>query len=241
MRQHLRDRTASRKHYEQLARERARAQELEAARDAAVAKAKAIESLDWNNHDEVFKLLGERGGWTAEKLIEAATKENDPAYKAQSLERKLQAEAERIAEEKVAKLRSEMSEREHAQIKRSAEQQFLGSLSEEKHPHLTALYEPHEIIEQAWKVINEANQRGIQASDSDIAEYLDELAKQRYARFATRTTTTIPGADSAPQARTLTAGSGSRSAPAKSLDDLDEAEQNRVLAEELRQSKRTKK
>lgn len=96
--------------------------------------------------------------------------------------------AEEVAAEAIARaerLEKQVRDKEQAEAKRSAERTFLEHIDKNgaKYPHIADEWEPHEVIEQTYRVIARLQQKGItDYTDDELAEYLDGQAKSRQAR-----------------------------------------------------------
>lgn len=245
--------------------------------DEKVKLAKSWESVaqaELKNQRHAARLREERATW--EKQVTEARSEVEELKAAlisnpQAMLRKLGVEdprewldkilrPETEAEKRLERLERELREREEKQTQaqreaaeRAAWSSFVGGINADKYPHLSALYEPEEVVELAQKALarhldSYVKATGRHPTDDEIRAHLERDAQARYERAQKAKSPPPPASEpeapaaqnSGPglqsvngQTRTLTNNAASQAVSAKTPVGFSKEEAKRQLMARL--------
>ena len=159
--------------------------ELEAQRrefESVKPKLSAVEKIRHNPTAALQEL-----GLSWEEMAKLAATEGTPEAVARTLQEQFEAKlaAERKArEEELKEIRSWREREEQARqqaARQASEQQFVSLATSEKYGNVALFYadDPQRLLADAYYVQHQAQQRGVNPTQEDIAEYLEERAAER--------------------------------------------------------------
>ncbi len=195
----------------ELATERAKRQQLETQRQQEIERVRRAEEIEARSKDPKQWLENLRqSGVTAKELVDAAMREDSPEHLFQKAKQEALAELRAEQAKKDAEREQQFQQQAHVNALRS----FVGMVQTAKkeeqtrYPALTSMYSDVEIAMQADRVVQQARAAGLEYTDEEIADFLEEQAEPRY--------TKIRGAAKAapPQASTANHPAAATSSPA---------------------------
>lgn len=158
----------------------------------ALEKEKAWHSRLRSNPVQAVK----EAGWDPEEFIMGLAKEGTPEGKAAQQQAAFAAKIRELEEFKSSYAKQQQEQQRQYQLSQvqqfrtGVEQQFIGhALNEDKHPHLTAMYQGREksLLAEGDAVADEYRElTGKEASVQEIAEYLEEQAAGWYKKLQSR-------------------------------------------------------
>ena len=182
-------------------------------------------------------------GIDAEEFLLQLADATSPEEKAKQAKSKEEQRIERLEQELAARrareeeqVRSYQAQQE-AQARTTAIEQFTAiALSEDKHPHLTALYEdrPQELVRIADNIALQYRRQtgGLEATFEELAEYLEAEAAKTVSKATSRLQARTVSQQTAPkQASPISSKeTGTRRAPETIVDDEDARREAAVRA-----------
>lgn len=245
---------AERRQLEQAIRasqEREQSAHAELARERAARE--AAESR-WNKVKSEPLSFFEEAGIPASDVAKRAIEENTPESRIAKVEADLKAQYAALEKRIADQQAKEQQAAQEAAMNRARETFVREASDPAKYPALAryASAAPRDLLREAETIMQTAARAGHTYSDAEIQSYLDE----KYAKIfspsdqksgtATSNATPIetpigpgtPAKTAAGIPRTLTNKANTRGTAPASFDDLDDLEQKRLMAEQLRQRRR---